>query len=205
MINKKHQIISLILLALFTIQCSPEKQQDDSNSSNEKVEIPEARLIQTDEIHSFKESLKSIYTVEEMKPNRWQLKNLGEKSSENFIFKLVAKELHNNKNSYFFDRRQRIKVYIYNYPTSEIANEVTSALFKDFPFDCGPIKEGSKKGCKTTPTIYIFDTQYIAMMRISCEDTNEQWEQIMKDFLSQFRTKNSKVIEAKCGKIQWVD
>jgi hypothetical protein len=204
MTNKAYTIITLVSLLIFNIQCQTkeQKQEDKKESIVQKVET---RLISIDEVTAFKEHSNEIYDIKELQTSYNKLEKLGEKSSEKFEFKLVAKKLHHNNTSYSNSLRQRITVSIFNYENAETTNQVKTDLLKCFPNDCSEVREGYSGGYKTTPAIYIFDERYIAVMNMRCEDEDGQWEKIKNDFLGRFRNENSKVIEAGCGKISWLE
>jgi hypothetical protein len=206
MISKTYKIITLISLLIFNIQCqTKEPKQEQEENKESIIQKLETRLISIDEITAFKEHSNEVYDIKELQTSYQKLEKLGNKSSEKFEFKLVAKKLHHNSASYSNNLRQRITVSIFNYENAEVTNQVKTDLLKYFPNDCSNIKEGQSRGCKTTPAIYIFDERYIAVMNMRCEDEDEQWEKIKDDFLERFRNENSKVIEAGCGKISWLE
>jgi len=202
MTSKAYTIIALISLLIVNIQCQTKEQEEKKQSINQNIET---RLISIDDVNSFKDSLNKVYDIKELQASYRRLEKLEGKSSEKFQFKLVAKKLHHNNDSYSGNLRQRITVSIFNYPSTELTNQAKTDLLNCFPNDCSAIKEGHNMGYKTTPAIYIFDERYIAVMNTGCEDVDEEWEKTKNEFLMKFRNKNSKAIEAECGKINWLE
>ena len=169
--NKLSKTIGLVILILVNVQCQTEKQNND-----EPIIIKESktRLISQDEFSAFQDNLNTLYSIKEKQTTSNQLEKLSKESSQKFLINLTAKQLHNNKHSYFKDRRQRIRISIFNYPSLEFGRKAKTNLLNCFPSDCQRIKEGENIGAKTTPALYILDERYIAIIQISCEDVTEE-------------------------------
>lgn len=154
-------------------------------------------------IQTFVDELSTNYSIENgvQNSNRIRLKSEIKNKSNKFIeYQFKSKELITNK--YGQKSYQRLNVCILQFKNKLKCDKAKELLMNCFPNDCQKIEFDINKGVKTTPSIYLLSDKEILIMKISCENENDNCISL-KDKFKRFAKLNTKILEAEFGGITW--
>lgn len=116
---------------------------------------------------------------------------------------LRAKQTHSTKVSRFQERNQTIGFYAFEYPNKKVCKLAVDTLLQCFPNFCIAVERGKPLTDQLTPSVYIINDKTVFCMETFCEDVNEQWQEMLKKFVTTFATNSSTIILTECGKLDW--
>ncbi len=169
--------------------------------------IVNACLAQTNESsEKFLSTHSNKYTQEELNENTQYFRlllPLRKMASSTKAVELKAKQTHSSKISRFQERNQRIGFYAFEYPNKKVCQLAVDSLLQCFPNFCIAVERGKPANGQITPSVYIINDKTVYCMETFCEDVNDQWQEMIKKFVSTFAAKGSTIILAECGKLEW--
>lgn len=146
------------------------------------------------------------YNQEELNENTQYFRlllPLRKMSSYSKAAELKAKQTHATKISRFQERNQTIGFYAFEYPNKKVCKLAVDSLLQCFPNFCIAVERGKPVNDQITPSVYIINDKTVYCLETFCEDVNEQWEAIVKKFVTTFASNSSTIILTECGKLEW--
>lgn len=146
------------------------------------------------------------YTQEELNDNTQYFRlllPLRKKATFSKAVELKAKQMHSTKISRFQERNQMIGFYVFEYPDKKVCKLSVDSLLQCFPNFCIAVERGKPVEDQITPSVYIINDKTVYCLETFCEDVNEQWQEILKKFVTVFASNSSTIIITECGKLDW--
>jgi len=193
-------LVTLILTFAFIVGCSSNKPEVVKSV---EVERKLVEVTSDSEILAFSNWMEKNFVKTELDKKEFSYRKLHKlRSVANKVVEQNFKARVPFKNKYDQTRNQRITMSIFQFSSSANQKVGLETLLNCFPNDCLKVKVGEDVYTKTTPALYIINHLEILTIAISCEDENDDWDEIKSRF-KLFRIKDSKIIDAGCGNIKW--
>lgn len=128
---------------------------------------------------------------------------LRKMSSFTKAVELKAKATHSTKISRFQERNQMIGFYAFEYSNKKVCKLAVDSLLLCFPNFCIAVERGKPTMDQITPSVYIINDKTVYCIETFCEDVNEQWQEIIKNFVKTFAVSSSTIILTECGQLEW--
>jgi hypothetical protein len=126
-------------------------------------------------------------------------------ASNSQAIELKSKTVHANKNSRFQERYQKIGFYTFEYANKKTCKLSVDTLLQCFPNFCVKVERGTPSTEKIAPSVYIINDKAVYCMETFCEDVNEHWDEVWKNFVDTFADNNSIIIFSECGELEWTN
>ena len=193
-------------MIILLISCQ-NRSENVKSAGSQNIEIDSKTLIEDisskESIQTFVDALATNYSLQNdtQKPNSIRLKKEIKNESNKLIeYQFKSKELITNK--YGQKSYVRPNVYILQFKNKSKCDKAKELLMNCFPNDCQKIEYDINKSVKTTPTMYLLSDKEILILKISCENENDNWINLKAKF-RRFAKLNTKILEADCGRIKW--
>jgi len=96
-----------------------------------------------------------------------------------------------------------IRMWQFDFETSEKREEATDSLLRCFPEDCARIERQIDQALRIAPSIWVFTDRNIYVAQTGCQPDDEKWTIFKREFADTFADKDSDIIVTDCSQLTW--